>query len=61
MSVNSRLARILDSPAMRAGHCCGCQLNQTVLLFKLPEIYRYRCALCYKKETGMEAPRIMLS
>lgn len=36
------------------GNCCGdeCPDRYPVTLFKVPGIYRYRCAHCFEKETG---------
>jgi hypothetical protein len=42
--------RDITEPETRVGNCCGCQ--QLALLFKIPGIFRYRCATCFEKETG---------
>ena len=39
-------------PETRVGHCCGAGCQQLALLFKVPGIFRYRCATCFEKETG---------
>jgi hypothetical protein len=38
-------------PETRVGLCCGCREDR-VSLFKVPGIFRYRCAACFRKETG---------
>jgi hypothetical protein len=47
-------------PEIRVGICCGCQ-QDSMQLYKVPNVFRYRCALCFLKETGYQhhlAPRI---
>lgn len=44
------MKRITPDPQTRLGHCCGCKTDG--VLFKIPGIYRYRCAPCFHKETG---------
>lgn len=47
-----RLRRGQDAePETRVGNCCGCG-RWPVPLFKLPGIYRYRCAPCFEHEAG---------
>jgi hypothetical protein len=42
-------------PETRIGICCGCNAwNQ--LLYKVPGIYRYRCAPCFRAEQGKDHP-----
>jgi hypothetical protein len=41
----------LAEPETRVGNCCGCNIYP-MALFKVPGIYRYRCAECFEKETG---------
>lgn len=41
----------LPAPETLVGHCCGCHAFP-VALFKVPTLYRYRCADCFKRETG---------
>lgn len=38
----------------RVGNCCGdnCSDRYPVSLYKIPGIYKYRCAACFEKETG---------
>lgn len=38
-------------PEVRIGHCCGCH-TYPMALYKIPAIYRYRCADCYESEMG---------
>lgn len=38
-------------PETRVGNCCGCQ-RDPVTLFKVPDIFRYRCDTCFEQETG---------
>jgi len=38
-------------PETRVGICCGCG-SDGLALFKVPGIYRYRCAECFPLETG---------
>lgn len=38
-------------PETRVGICCGCH-QDPMALFKIPGIFRYRCADCFEKETG---------
>lgn len=38
-------------PETRVGICCGCN-GSSMSLFKVPGIYRYRCADCFETETG---------
>ncbi len=42
---------LLD-PETRVGNCCGEGCGQHALLFKVPDIYRYRCGDCFERETG---------
>jgi hypothetical protein len=47
-------------PELRVGICCGCQ-KDSMQLYKIPGIFRYRCATCFPAETGYQhhlAPRI---
>jgi hypothetical protein len=47
-------------PETRVGICCGCQ-RSSMPLYKVPGIFRYRCAECFLRETGYQhhmAPRI---
>lgn len=37
-------------PETRVGNCCGCSRHS--LLFKVPGIFRYRCAECFEREEG---------
>lgn len=39
-----------QEPETRVGHCCGC--GEDNALFKIPGIPRYRCDLCFERETG---------
>lgn len=39
-------------PQIRTGNCCGCQ--QFHLLFKVANTYRYRCAVCFRREEGYD-------
>jgi len=56
-----------QEPETRVGICWGCQ-SDALALFKVPSIYRYRCAECFERETGYrhhlspprERPRIEL-
>lgn len=43
-------------PEVRNGICCGEGCRQYDTLYKVPGIYRYRCAGCYLKETGRFHP-----
>lgn len=43
--------RELSEPETRVGNCCGCN-HFPMPLFKVPGIYRYRCAECFERETG---------
>jgi hypothetical protein len=45
----------LTEPETRVGICCGCNV-WNLPLFKIPGIYRYRCAPCYRSETGVDHP-----
>lgn len=45
-----------QDPETQVGICCGCNV-WNLLLFKVPGIYRYRCAPCYRKETGTDHPQ----
>lgn len=47
---NARMKRRNAEPEVRVGNCCGC--NQQAVLFKIPAIFRYRCAACFERETG---------
>lgn len=40
-----------QEPLTRVGICCGCN-KDGMALYKVPELYRYRCAECYQRETG---------
>ena len=40
-----------EEPETRVGICWGCQ-SDTMALFKVPNISRYRCADCFERETG---------
>lgn len=42
-----------QDPETLVGICCGCNV-WNLLLFKVPGIYRYRCAPCYRKEQGTD-------
>jgi hypothetical protein len=42
-------------PETRVGICCGCH-QDSMLLYKVPNIYRYRCDECFEKETGFRHP-----
>lgn len=42
-------------PETRVGICCGCN-TWNLPLFKVPGIYRYRCAPCFRAETGRDHP-----
>jgi hypothetical protein len=42
-------------PETRIGICCGCN-TWNLPLFKVPGIYRYRCAPCLRAETGSDHP-----
>ena len=44
-----------DKPWTRAGHCCGCGKDCAVL-YRVLDLYRYRCAECYAKELGLRSP-----
>lgn len=46
-------ARRDAEPETRVGICCGCQ-RWNSLLFKVPGVYRYRCAPCYRTEQGYD-------
>jgi hypothetical protein len=37
-------------PEVRAGNCAPCGRFET--LYKVPGIFRYRCAECYERERG---------
>lgn len=41
-------------PEVRTGNCCGelCRPGRFDTLYKVPNIYRYRCALCWEHEVG---------
>lgn len=41
-----------DPPRVRYGHCCGCRKLVDQTLFRVFPQERWRCAKCYKKETG---------
>jgi hypothetical protein len=45
-----KLKKGAPEPETRVGNCCGC--NEFALLFKVPNLYRYRCDTCFQKETG---------
>lgn len=47
-----RLKRAEPEPETRVGNCCGC--NTQALLFKVKDIYRYRCSKCFQSETGYQ-------
>jgi hypothetical protein len=47
----NRLARLLPEPKTLVGNCCGCH-TWPLPLFKVPGIYRYRCASRFERETG---------
>lgn len=38
-------------PETRTGNCCGCN-RHPLQLFKVANIFRYRCEECFEKETG---------
>lgn len=38
-------------PEVHVGNCCGCN-TYPITLYKIPGIYRYRCAGCFQTETG---------
>ena len=45
------MRRIRDAePQSRVGFCCGCRQDDA--LYKIPGLFRYRCARCYREETG---------
>lgn len=46
-----RRREALAEPETRVGNCCGCNTDP-VTLYKVPNIYRYRCAECFESETG---------
>lgn len=37
-------------PETRNGNCCGCHTFNH--LYKVPGLFRYRCATCFKAEVG---------
>lgn len=39
-------------PYMRHGHCCGCHVIEDQVLYRVGDLYRYRCRECYFKEVG---------
>lgn len=43
----------IDEPETRVGHCAGCR-KFPIALFKVPGVYRYRCAECFRAETGVD-------
>jgi hypothetical protein len=43
--------RVEAEPETRVGNCCGCH-QDPMALYKIPGIYRYRCAECFQTETG---------
>lgn len=44
------MKRTATEPETRVGHCCGCRSDGA--LYKIPGLERYRCAPCFKEETG---------
>lgn len=56
--------RVDYEPTTRVGICCGeaCQRNERQkgwiyqALYKIHGVYRYRCAHCYRFETGQTPP-----
>lgn len=42
-----------SEPETRVGHCAGCR-QFPIALFKVPGVYRYRCAECFRNETGFD-------
>jgi hypothetical protein len=61
----TRLKHATPEPETRVGICCGdaCKIAHdkagawsTAALFKVPGIYRYRCADCYVAEVGRRHP-----
>jgi hypothetical protein len=47
----ARMKRGEPEPETRVGNCCGCHSDPETL-FKVPGIFRYRCAACFQRETG---------
>lgn len=47
----TRMKRGEPEPETRVGNCAGCCIYP-VTLFKVPNIFRYRCADCFVFETG---------
>ena len=43
--------RLLDEPETRVGICCGCRAD-SMALYRIPGLYRYRCDECFERETG---------
>lgn len=46
-----RMKRAETEPETRVGNCCGCNTYPETL-YKIPGIFRYRCATCFERETG---------
>lgn len=63
-----RRAHDFEAPETRVGICCGCR-QDSMPLFKMPQLLRWRCAECFEREAGYrhhlspraDAPRIVLS
>lgn len=41
-----------EEPETRVGNCCGTKCGNHDTLFKVPGIFRYRCAECFEREMG---------
>lgn len=46
-----------EPPRVRLGYCCGCKKSGGQTLFRVYPLERWRCAECYKTETGYEPSR----
>jgi hypothetical protein len=59
MRASMIMQRGVPEPETRVGHCCGCKPDEALSdkpLYKIPGLFRYRCADCFEKETGYRHP-----
>jgi hypothetical protein len=46
------MSRTNAPPYTRVGLCCGCHRLEDLPLYRVGNLYRYRCLECFIKETG---------